>query len=104
MKKVLTSVLICICLVLSLAGCSKAYDEADFIGKSSLEIIREYGEFDCVLVPAGEDGAYRSCRCGYTVKEVKSGFFGTSEERLFFILFDENGLAIDCEEGYRPGG
>ena len=55
-------------------------------------------------MPAGDDGIYRNCRGGYTIKEPKTGFFGTSEEVLFFISFDENGISTECAEGYRPGG
>ena len=29
---------------------------------------------------------------------------GKSEEELFFITFDENGIATMCDEGFRPGG
>lgn len=102
MQRLLRSV--CFCFALLLVGCAPKYDADDFIGKTSAEIISEYGEFDCLLMPAGEDGLYRNCSCGYTVKGPEVGFFGTSPEILFFIRFDENGVAISCEEGYRPGG
>jgi len=55
-------------------------------------------------MPADEDGLYRSCRCGYTIKEPRKGFFGKTEEVLLFIVFDDSGVAVSCEEGYRPGG
>lgn len=55
-------------------------------------------------MPADEDGLYRNCQCGYTIKESKKGFLETTSEILLFITFDENGAAITCEEGYRPGG
>lgn len=103
MKQRLTAVFLCIALVLSCSGCTK-YRASDFIGKTSAEIISEFGEFDCTLMPAEEDGVYRNCQCGYTVREPRKGFLGTSPEILFFILFDENGVAVSCEEGYRPGG
>ena len=95
---------VCICLCLSTAGCRARYDADDIIGKTSLEIMSEYGEFECVTMPVGEDGLYRNCRCGYTVKEARKGFLDKSEEVLFFIGFDENGVAVECEKGYRPGG
>ena len=98
------AVLVCIYLMFSLAGCAAKYDAEDFIGKTSAEIVIEYGTFDCITMPANEDGLYRNCRGGYTIKEPKAGFFGTSEEVLFFISFDENGIATKCAEGYRPGG
>ena len=103
MKQRLAAILACAVFLLPLTGCAK-YRASDFIGKTSREIISEFGEFDCTLVPAGEDGVYRNCQCGYTVREPKKGFLGTSPEILFFILFDENGVAVSCEEGYRPGG
>lgn len=80
------------------------YSENDFIGKTSAEIVNEFGLFDCVGMPASEDGLYRNCRCGYTIKDPQKRFFGSSPEILFFIIFDENGIAIASEEGYRPGG
>ena len=91
-------------LLLLLVGCSSKYNPEDFIGKTSAEIISQYGSFDCISMPAGEDGLYRNCCCGYTIKEAEKGFFGKSEEELFFITFDENGVATMCDEGYRPGG
>ncbi len=103
MKQRLAALLGCIVFVLSLTGCAK-YRSSDFVGKTSREIVSEFGEFDCILMPAGEDGLYRNCRCGYTVREPRKGFLGTSPEILFFILFDESGVAVSCEEGSRPGG
>lgn len=94
-------------LLIFLTGCStnpNNYNEDDILGKTSSEIIEMYGEFDCITMPVCDDGLYRSSRCGYTIKEPKQGFLGTSDEILFFISFDENGYAVKCEEGYRPGG
>lgn len=96
--------LVCVCLVLSLTGCAAKYDAEDFIRKTSAEIVSEYGPFDCTTMYASDDGLYRNCRGGYTIKEPKTGFFGNSEEVLFFISFDENGITAECAEGYRPGG
>lgn len=95
---------ICTCFILSFIGCTAKYRAENFIGKTSAEIISQYGSFDCIGMPSNEDGLYRNCQCGYTIKEPQVGFLGTSPERLFFITFDENGIAIKCEEGYRPGG
>ena len=91
-------------LSLSLTGCSKTYRTHDFLGKTSAEIISTFGSFDCTTAPADEDGAYKNCRCGYTIKDVRSGFFGQSDEVLFFIQFDAHGVAAACSEGPRPGG
>ncbi|MBR2894461.1 MAG: hypothetical protein IKC03_02240 [Oscillospiraceae bacterium] len=91
-------------LVLFLMGCSTKYYADDFVGKTSKEIEQEFGSFDCIGMPVGKNGLYRNCQCGYTIKEARKGFLGTTPEVLFFISFDENGIAIACEEGYRPGG
>lgn len=104
MKK--TCLLLSLLLVISwlLAGCADKYEENDFLGKTSKEIVSEFGEFDCVSKRADSDGLYRNAACGYTVEEPLVGFLGTTPEVLLFIHFDENGIAVGCEEGYRPGG
>lgn len=104
MKKYVSLLFLYLCIVFTLVGCSSGYNEDDFIGKTSSEIISEFGSFDCVFAPADEDGVYRNCKCGYTIKEAKKGFLGKSEEVLLFIVLDENGVAIECREGNRPGG
>ena len=104
MKKLIAAILICVVFLMSLAGCNAKYNAEQFIGKSSAEIEQEYGRFDCVTMPRSADGLYRNCDCGYTIKEPQVGYLGTSPEVLFFITFDENGIAVSCEEGYRPGG
>ena len=92
-------------LSLLLIGCSsEKYSEADFLGRSSAQIVAQFGEFDCTGRSPDADGLYRSTSCGYTVREPRTGFLGTDPELLFFISFDENGVAFDCYEGYRPGG
>ena len=99
-KQIVFILLFCLLLV----GCSeKKYDASDFVGKTSAQIIAEFGEFDCGGHP-GEDGMYRNTSCGYTIKEPRVGFLGTDPEVLFFIVFDNNGIAVRCYEGYRPGG
>ena len=104
MKKRIAAVLACALLLLFLAGCNAEYQEEQFIGKTSTEIEKEYGRFDCVLMPVSADGLYRNCKCGYTIAEPQVGFWGTAPEVLLFILFDESGTAISCEKGHRPGG
>lgn len=102
MKKHIVYILL---LCLLLVGCSeKRYDAADFVGKTSAQIIAEFGEFDCVGTEPGADGTYRNTSCGYTIRAPRVGFLGTDPEILFFIVFDENDIAVDCYEGHRPGG
>ena len=104
MTRRIATLLFCAMFLFSLAGCKLRYNAKDFIGKTSAEIEAEFGTFDCLGMPASEDGLYRNTRCGYTIKESQVGFLGTDPEILIFIKFDENGIAISYEEGYRPGG
>jgi len=104
MKKQMALLLICAVFLFSLVGCTNKYSADDMIGKTSAQIEAEFGTFDCCGMPASEDGLYRNTACGYTIKESQVGFLGTDPEVLFFISFDENGIAVACEEGYRPGG
>lgn len=101
-KSSFIATLLCIVILMNFVSCSDGhdYDENWIIGKSSTEVVEQYGAFDCELMPA--DGVYRNCKCGYTIKEAQTGFLGTSQEELLFIYFDENGIAYQCEEGYRP--
>ena len=94
-----------LCVLLLLCGCSgKKYRAEDFIGRSSGEIESIYGTFDCVGMPPCTDGLYKNTRCGYTLRPAKQGLPDKEEELLFFILFDKDGIAVSCENGYRPGG
>jgi len=101
MKKIVA--VICFLAFVLTACASVLYDTDDFIGKTSSEIIMEFGEFDCVGIDE-VDGLYRNTKCGYTIKEEREGLLSKTEEVLFFIHFDENGIAYECSEGYRPGG
>ena len=104
MRRILAGVIL-LCLLFAICGCSESrYQETDFLGKSSAEIVDAFGDFDCVGRNADSDGLYRNTSCGYIIEESQKGFFGTDSERLFFISFDENGIAYRCYEGYRPGG
>ena len=91
-------------LIVMLSGCGKKFNSDDYIGKTSAEIIDEYGEFDYAIGEADDDGLYRNTKCGYISKEKNVGFLGTSEEEFFFIHFDERGVAYVCDYGIRPGG
>lgn len=104
MKKKSLLLLICTMIAMFSIGCGNSYKSDDFIGRTSADIINEFGPFDCVTMSADTDGLYKNCSCGYTIKEARKGFPGTSAEVLFFVVFDENGMAVECEEGYRPGG
>lgn len=104
MKRI-TAILVILCVLLPLSGCVEdKYSESDFLGKTSAQIEAEFGEFDCGGNHADADGLYRNTSCGYTIREPRVGFLGTEPEILFFITFDEDGIAYKCYEGYRPGG
>lgn len=102
-KRLLTAA-VTVSLLFTVACREDKYDENDFIGRSSADIIAEYGNFDCIKGAVSDDGIYRNTGCGYTVKEAETGFLGTSEEELFFIHFNEDGIAEECYYGTRPGG
>ena len=97
-------VLVWLIFLLCLAGCCVKYDKAALLGKISMDIETEFGLFDYISMPADADGMYRCCQCGYTIKEMKKGFLGTTPELLLLITFDENAAAVSCKKGYRPGG
>lgn len=104
MKYIFPFILI-FCMVLSVCGCSNAqYRESDFLGKTSAQIVSEFGEFDCVGKAADADGLYRNTSCGYSLGEPDPGLFSSSPELLFYISFDENGIACRCYESNRPEG
>lgn len=106
LRVITATVLFITIFITCFTGCSAKYNEDEIIGKRSDEIVNTYGEFDSVLgigVP-DEDGIYRNCSCGYTIKEPHVGFFGSSDEKLFYIKFDEDGIATGCREDVRPGG
>lgn len=104
MRKLLAYTLLLVFL-LSFTGCGdKRFLEADFIGKSSAQIEAEFGSFDCLGNVPDTDGLFRNTSCGYTLRAPSVGFLGTEPEVLFYISFDEYGIAYKCYEGYRPGG
>ena len=104
MKYTKKLLLLCFLLIIMLSGCGKKFNSDDYIGKTSAEIIDKYGEFDYVIGETDDSGLFTNTKCGYTSKEKRIGFLGTSEEEFFFIYFDENGDAYKCDYGVRPGG
>jgi hypothetical protein len=104
MKKLVSFLILSVFILIVFTSCTSKYNEKKILGQTSAALIAAYGEFDLADVSPDADGLYRNCRCGYTIKEPKVGFLGTSPEILLFIKFDENGIAVACEEGYRPGG
>lgn len=103
MKRLAVTVFV-LCMIMTLCGCHDPYRESDFLGKTSHRIVAEFGPFDCEGKAPGADGLYRNTACGYTLQDERTGFLGTEPEWLIFIAFDENGIAHECWEGYRPGG
>ena len=91
-----------IVLLFTLVKNSSKYNEKDFIGKTSAVIISQYGPFDFVTLHPQKDGLYKNCKCGYTIQEWSQGFWGSTDELLFYIAFNENGVAVSCFEGPPP--
>lgn len=118
MKKTILAILLLI--VLCFTGCDSKNLEADFdylynrylkydvdwmMGKTSKEIIEQYGQFDMISNYPDEDGLYKNVICGYTLRERTPGFLDAIEEKILFIYFDENGIAESYDwNGYRKGG
>lgn len=103
MKKLIFCVSL-IFLFLAVSGCSQ-YRKADILGKNAAQIQETYGTFD--LVDASfvtTDSAYHGLGSGYLVKESRVGFLGTKPAEYFFIVFDKDGIAIDCYNGYHCNG
>lgn len=103
MKKL--AILISIVLIISIfSGCSK-YNEKDFIGKTADEITAKYGEFDINGEPfVTTDSSYRGFGYGYLIRNSYVGFLGTEPAVYFFIVFNSNGIATNCYEGYHCNG
>lgn len=104
-KYYILSLLIIVLLLLSSPGCTnnrRYYNENDFIGLNSKEIIEKYGDFDVTLDHPNADGLYYHCRCGYITVESKTGYLGTTPPEYFMIYFDESGIAYECN--YENGG
>ncbi len=97
MKKMLALLMTFLLCGVLLSSCGKPrYAEKDFLGKSSIEIIAKYGEFDRKQGQPDAQGTYRDCACGYLVSEAKKGFGENTPPEYFMIYFDENGIANFC--------
>lgn len=86
--------LLCLIFVGEMIG---RYDVDWMIGKTSERIQKRYGEFDGHSEELGEDGLYKNCYCIYIVQTGKRDLFGDQlpTERLY-VIFDDNGIAIDA--------
>ena len=91
-------------LLLIVCGCSN-YRKTDILGKTAQQITAQYGEFSLVDVSfISKDSSYRGIGSGYTVRPSRVGFLETEPEVLYFIVFDKNGKASACYEGYHLNG
>lgn len=68
------------------------YSDRFVKGSSVDQIIAKYGEFDIVFYTDTNNNTISTA--GYLVQEKKKGFFGTSPEKYYMIIFDVNGIAI----------
>jgi len=97
------ALLLALALLMSLAGCARhRYDEGWILGKTSAEVEARYGPFAISGLDRDEDGRYRSCLCGYVIKEKRVGALGTDPEILFVIHFNAEGIAVETKVA--PGG
>lgn len=104
MKRTLCLLCLVSLLALCLSGCAK-YAPNHFLGKTSAQIEKQYGNYDLAGVSfVSTDSSYRGFGYGYLIKESQVGFLGTTPAEYFFIVFDENGIAVDCYKGYHCNG
>ena len=103
MKKL--ALLLVIVLIISLfSGCSK-YHKANIVGLTKEQVQAYYGDFDLNGEPfVSTDSSYRGFGYGYLIRESFVGYLGTYPAKYFFIVFDSNGIATDCYEGYHSNG
>ena len=102
-RKWIVPIFLSLFLILCLSACSK-YRRSYFVGKTSEQIESQYGKFDVVGSFVSTDSKYRDFGYGYRIKESRVGFLGTSPAEYFVIIFDKNGLAVDCYEAYYCDG
>ena len=100
MKKMCMVIVLIMLPMITLTGC-KPYKkwlirESWVIGKTSIVIEENFGEFDCDDEEPDEDGMYRNCWCRYLIKESKTKWYGTTPDLFFYIYFNENGIAERC--------
>ncbi len=93
-KLIFALILLLLCMILSLSG---GYSELRIIGRTSLEVEEMYGPFDR-HGHISEDGLYRNARCSYFLRETS--WLGVKKKYFFMIRFDENGVAVECENNY----
>lgn len=104
MKRTLLILCLIALLALCISGCAK-YAPNDFLGLTSAQIEKQFGTFDLARVSfVSTDSSYRGFGYGYIIKESQVGFLGTTPAEYFFIVFDKNGIAVDCYEGYHSNG
>ncbi len=96
LSKRIFALIMLLCMILSLTGC---YSERRIIGRTSIEVEEMYGPFDRRLgSEPGADGLYRNANVLYFVRKKKS--FDETITYYFRIRFDENGVAVECENNY----
>lgn len=104
MKRALSIFCLVSLLVLCLFGCAN-YAPRNFLGKTTAQIEKQYGTFDLPGAPfVSTDSTYRGFGYGYLTKQSQVGFLGTTPAEYFFIVFDENGIAVACYKGYHCDG
>ena len=95
--------LMCAALCTVLSGCSgHSYDTDWIIGKTSAEIEEKYGAFEITFsYEPSEDGLYKNAKCGYYYLDHIDLLGNDSNEMIFVIRFNEDGVAESCYERYR---
>ena len=102
-KRFISIFILCVLLSTVLSGCSgHSYDTDWIIGKTSAEIEEKYGAFESTFSnEPSEEGLYKNAQCGYYYLDHIDLFGNDSNEMIFVIRFNEDGVAESCYERYR---
>ena len=93
------------CSVVSLRQWLFQIQRIRFYRKTAAQIQEQYGAFDLPGASfVSTDSSYQGYGYGYLTKESQVGFLGTTPAEYYFIIFDENSIAVDCYTGYHCNG
>ena len=76
------------------------YDEAWIIGKTKDQIVEKYGDFESYFTVEDPDGSFCYNEGVYIVKPAEKRIWTTYPPIIFEILFNSDGIAYACYEGY----
>lgn len=97
---VLLSILITLAVAVVCCQITYWHHKNWIIGKTSLQIQEQYGEFDQAGMPPASDGLHKNCGCSYYITKKLYGDY----LYMFCITFDSDGRASQCRIERGPWG